>query len=94
MIRADLVKKIADKRPQLFEKDIEKSVKEVINALAEALVDGDRIEIRGFGTFNLRQYARCYATNPKTREKVSLNVRSIPHFKVGKALHNRLNKND
>ncbi len=94
MIRVDLAKRIAHQVPLLFEKDVEEAVKVMIDSLSDALVAGDRIEIRGFGTFSLRNYESRSATNPKTGEKLVLNSRSIPHFRFSKRMLAQLNKGD
>ena len=91
MNRSDLIKRIAQKHEQLPPKDVEWAVKMMIGHLSQALADGTRIEIRGFGSFSLRYRAPRTGRNPKTGEAVGLSSRYIPHFKPGKDLRERVN---
>lgn len=91
MVKQELIKKITECVGDFYEKDVERSVRTIINALSDALADGERIEIRGFGSFYSRRYEKREAMNPQTGEKVQLDSRSIPYFKISKVLHDRLN---
>lgn len=91
MNRSDLIKRIAQRHEQLPPKDVEWAVKMMIGHLSQALTDGTRIEIRGFGSFSLRHRAPRVGRNPKTGEAVGLPSRYIPHFKPGKDLRERVN---
>ena len=91
MNRSDLIKRIAQRHEQLPPKDVEWAVKMMIGHLSQALTDGTRIEIRGFGSFSLRHRAPRVGRNPKTGEAVVLPSRYIPHFKPGKDLRERVN---
>ena len=94
MILSELIKKMTEHAPMLFEKDIDRAVKELVNTLSQSLVDGNRIEIRGFGSFDLREYQGRVAINPKSGEKVQLGVRRIPSFRLSSKLHKQINKEE
>lgn len=91
--KSELISKIASKVPNLTIKDIDKIVDVIFQRLSEALVEGDRVELRGFGAFSVRRRSPRVAINPKTKSRVSVPARNIVHFKTGKELHNRLNEN-
>jgi integration host factor subunit beta len=91
MTKSELIEQLADKQPHLTPKDVESSVKEVIESLIHALSDGDRVEVRGFGSFSLHYREPRLGRNPKTGEKVELEGKYVPHFKPGKALRDRVN---
>ena len=78
-------------RTQLSAKDVELAVKMILDHMAEALADRERIEIRGFGSFSLHYRAARLGRNPKTGEKVRLDGKFVPHFKPGKELRDRVN---
>lgn len=86
MKRSDLIDRIANLSPQLQAKDAELGVKVIIDALISTLSRGDRIEIRGFGSFALNFRPPRLGRNPKTGEKVDVPARYVPHFKAGKEL--------
>ena len=92
MTKSDLIEKIALSQGQLAFKDIELSVKLIIDHMAQALSAGERIEIRGFGSFSLHYRAPRKGRNPKTGQTVELMGKYVPHFKPGKALRERVNK--
>ena len=91
MTRSDLVEALAERFGQLTQRDAEFAVKSILDAMSEALVNGHRIEIRGFGSFSLHYRAPRIGRNPKTGEAVSLDGKSTPHFKPGKELRDRVN---
>lgn len=93
ILRSDLIQAIADKNSQLQSIDVELSVKTIIEEMAIALTRGDRIEIRGFGSFSLSELPARIGRNPKTGQSVALPVRYKPHFKPGKELRERVNEN-
>ncbi len=74
----------------LLKSDVSLSVKELINTMSAAISNGDRIEIRGFGSFTLRERKPRMGRNPKTGESVALGVKYAPHFKPGKDLKERV----
>lgn len=89
--KSELIEKIAQQLPNLTVKDVEKIVNVIFTRFTQALADGDRIEIRGFGSFSIRNREPRIAINPKTRKQVAVPAKNIVHFKTGKELHNRLN---
>ena len=91
MTKSDLIEKISFSQGQLSYRDVELSVKTIIEKMADRLSSGERIEIRGFGSFCLHYRAPRIGRNPKTGEKVSLRARHVPHFKPGKELRERVN---
>lgn len=92
MTKSELIELIASRQDQLPPKDVELAVKMIIDRLAQALVDNERIEIRGFGSFSLHYRAPRLGRNPKTGEPVSLPGKHVPHFKPGKELRDRVNE--
>jgi integration host factor subunit beta len=94
MVKSELIQRIATKQQSLSLEDVEVSVNHILDHLCEALGKGDRIEIRGFGSFNLRYRAPRNAHNPKTGEKLATEAKYWPHFKAGKELKVRINTGD
>ena len=92
MTKSDLIARLADRFPQLVAKDADFAVKMILDALSEALVKGDRIEIRGFGSFSLNYRPPRVGRNPKSGDKVSVPEKWVPHFKAGKELRERVDK--
>lgn len=92
MTKSDLIARLAERFPQLVAKDADFAVKMVLDALSEALVKGDRIEIRGFGSFSLNYRPPRVGRNPKSGDKVSVPEKWVPHFKAGKELRERVDK--
>jgi len=91
MTKSELIERIADQQDQLSPKDIELGVKLVLEEMSQALSEGVRIEIRGFGSFSLHYRNSRMGRNPKTGETVKLEGKSVPHFKPGKELRDRVN---
>ena len=91
MTKSELVEMIASKQSQLSAKDVELSVKTIIDHMSQALAEGQRIEIRGFGSFSLHYRAPRVGRNPKTGESVDLPEKYVPHFKPGKDLREKVN---
>ena len=91
MTRSDLVEVLEQEQNQLSERDVELAVKTMLERMSEALASGERIEIRGFGSFTLHFREPRIGRNPKTGESVALPGRYAPHFKPGKALRERVN---
>ncbi|HHM05821.1 MAG TPA: integration host factor subunit beta [Gammaproteobacteria bacterium] len=92
MTKSELIEKLAQKQgQQLTYKDVEFAVKTLTEQMAHALAGGDRIEIRGFGSFSLHYRPPRVGRNPKTGESVSLVGKYVPHFKPGKELRERVN---
>ena len=90
MTKSDLIAKLADRFPQLVAKDADFAVKMILDAMSEALAKGDRIEIRGFGSFSLNYRPPRVGRNPKSGDKVSVPEKWVPHFKAGKELRERV----
>ena len=91
MTKSDLIEKISFSHGQLSYKDVELSVKTIIEQMADRLSSGERVEIRGFGSFSLHYRAPRMGRNPKTGDRVSLRGKHVPHFKPGKELRERVN---
>lgn len=91
MTKSELVEIIASKQTQLSVKDVELAVKTIIDLMSSTLSSGQRIEIRGFGSFSLHYRAPRVGRNPKTGESVELEAKYVPHFKPGKELRDAVN---
>jgi len=90
MTRSELIITLANRFPQLVMKDIDISVKEILDKIGRSLVDGQRVEIRGFGTFSLNYRPPRTGRNPKTGAQVAVPAKYTPHFKAGKELRERV----
>ncbi|MDQ3268570.1 MAG: integration host factor subunit beta [Pseudomonadota bacterium] len=90
MTRSDLIAKLAERYPQLLAKDADLAVKVILDAMAETLARGGRIEIRGFGSFALNYRPPRIGRNPKSGDKVQVPAKYVPHFKAGKELRERV----
>jgi integration host factor subunit beta len=91
LTKSELIERIAARQTQLSPRDVELAVKTMIEEMANALADGGRIEIRGFGSFSLHFRAPRVGRNPKTGASVELHGKYVPHFKPGKELRERVN---
>ena len=91
MTKSDLIERLTSKHFQLSVKEVEDCVKETLMLMTNSLASGERIEVRGFGSFSLRYRAPRVGRNPKTGDKVELGSKYVPHFKPGKALRERVN---
>lgn len=92
MTKSELIEILARKQGHLAYKDVELSVKTLIEQMSDALSSGERIEIRGFGSFSLHYRPPRVGRNPKTGDAVSLPGKYVPHFKPGKELRERVNE--
>ena len=90
MTKSELIARLAQRYPQLVAKDAEYAVKIILDAMTQALLEGNRIEIRGFGSFNLNYRPPRVGRNPKSGEKVHVSEKCVPHFKAGKELRERV----
>ena len=90
MTKSDLIERLAERFSQLVAKDADFAVKMILDAMSEALAKGDRIEIRGFGSFSLNYRPPRVGRNPKSGDKVSVPEKWVPHFKAGKELRERV----
>lgn len=91
MTKSELIVKIAQNQPEFLPTDVENAVRVIIEHMSYSLACGDRVEIRGFGSFCLHYRAPRIGRNPKTGENVKLDGRSVPYFKPGKELRERVN---
>lgn len=92
MTKSELIDVIAKEQSHLAYRDIELAVKCILEQMSQALASGERIEIRGFGSFSLHYRPPRQGRNPKTGESVSLSGKYVPHFKPGKELRDRVNQ--
>ena len=90
MTKSDLIERVAVKVPHISKKDTETVVNTIFDCMTESLRKGDRIEIRGFGSFGLNYRPPRVGRNPKTGEKVQVPRKYVPHFKAGKELKERI----
>ena len=91
MIRSELVARIAAQNPHLYARDVERVVNAVLDRMAGALTDGDRVELRDFGTFAARDREARTSRNPRSGESVVVSAKRTVHFKPSKAMRARLN---
>lgn len=91
MIRSELVQKIADENPHLYHRDVERIVSTIFEEIINAMADGDRVELRGFGAFSVKKRDARLGRNPRTGESVQVDQKHVPFFKTGKLLRDRLN---
>lgn len=94
MTKSELIDRLAEQQKHLAHLDVELGVKSVLEQMSAALAAGERIEIRGFGSFSLHFRAPRMGRNPKTGEAVALPGKHVPHFKPGKALRERVNHSE
>ena len=91
MTKSELIERLCTANSKLATKDVELSVKAILDQMVDTLATGDRIEIRGFGSFSLHYREPRIGRNPKSGEKVELEGKYVPHFKPGKELRDRVN---
>jgi integration host factor subunit beta len=91
MIRSELIQKIADENPHLYQRDVERIVNTIFEEIIGAMSRGDRVELRGFGAFSVKKRDARTGRNPRTGEAVDVDEKHVPFFKTGKALRDRLN---
>ncbi len=92
MIKSELVQMIADKNTHLYHRDVENIVNAILDEITGALATGNRVELRGFGAFSVKNRPARTARNPKTGDQVSVDEKWVPFFKTGKELRERLNR--
>lgn len=90
MTKSELIERLANEARQIPAKELELAIKELLEQMAQTLQKGERIEIRGFGSFSLHFRAPRVGRNPKTGETVKLDGKYVPHFKPGKELRERV----
>ncbi|MAY87658.1 integration host factor subunit beta [Arenibacterium halophilum] len=91
MIRSELIQKIAEENPHLYQRDVERIVNTVFEEVTGAMARGDRVELRGFGAFSVKKRDARVGRNPRTGETVTVEEKHVPFFKTGKLLRDRLN---
>ena len=94
MIKSELVLKIAEKNPHLYHRDVERIVNRVFDEIISTMKDGNRVELRGFGAFSVKERRARTGRNPRTGESVEVTEKRVPFFKTGKELRNKLNGKD
>ena len=90
MIRSELIQKIADENPHLYQRDVERIVNTVFEEVTGAMARGDRVELRGFGAFSVKKRDSRVGRNPRTGESVQVVAKYLPYFKTGKELRARM----
>ncbi|AAX88699.1 integration host factor subunit beta [Haemophilus influenzae] len=90
MTKSELMEKLSAKQPTLSAKEIENMVKDILEFISQSLENGDRVEVRGFGSFSLHHRQPRLGRNPKTGDSVNLSAKSVPYFKAGKELKARV----
>ena len=91
MIKSELVLKIAERNPHLYQRDVENIVNAILGEITSALSRGDRVELRGFGAFSAKQRGERQVRNPRTGTQVAVEAKAVPFFKAGKEMRMRLN---
>ncbi|MBU3693220.1 MAG: integration host factor subunit beta [Rhodocyclaceae bacterium] len=92
MTKSELIAQLSVRFPQLVLKDAEIAVRTILDAMSQSLCEGQRIEIRGFGSFSLNYRPPRQGRNPKTGETVPVPAKRVPHFKAGKELRDRVDE--
>ena len=92
MTKSELIARLAERYPQLVAKDADFAVKTLLDAMSDALTTGQRIEIRGFGSFSLNSRPPRIGRNPKSGDRVQVPAKYVPHFKAGKELRDRVDE--
>jgi len=92
MTKSELIDQLSRVQLHLSPRDIESSINSILEHMSQSLIDGDRIEIRGFGSIGLRYRAPRIGRNPKTGEAVRVDEKYVPHFKPGRMLRERVNQ--
>lgn len=92
MIRSELVQKLAEENPHLYQRDVERIVDTIFDEIIAAMARGDRVELRGFGAFSVKKREARTGRNPRTGESVAVEEKHVPFFKAGKLLRERLNR--
>jgi integration host factor subunit beta len=91
MIKSELIQKIADENPHLYQRDVERIVGTIFDEIVEAMANGKRVELRGFGAFSVKKREARTGRNPRTGETVNVEEKYVPFFKTGKLLRDSLN---
>ncbi|MHC5655056.1 integration host factor subunit beta [Stappia sp.] len=91
MIKSELVQRIAEQNPHLYQRDVENIVNAILDEVTNALRHGNRVELRGFGAFSVKNRPARTGRNPRTGQKVEVEEKFVPFFKTGKEMRERLN---
>lgn len=91
MIKSELVQRIAAENPHLYQRDVEQIVNAILDEIVGALARGDRVELRGFGAFSVKNRPARTGRNPRTGDRVAVDEKYVPFFKTGKEMRQRLN---
>ena len=91
MTKSELIAKLAEQNPHLYQRDVERIVSTIFDEITSALARGDRVELRGFGAFSVKERGSRIGRNPRTGEAVQVESKFIPYFKTGKQLRDKLN---
>ena len=91
MTKSELILKIGELNPHLYQRDVERIVSTIFDEISAALARGDRVELRGFGAFSVKQRNARLGRNPRTGDAVEVERKAVPFFKTGKQLRDRLN---
>jgi len=91
MTKSELIQRLAEANPHLYQRDVERIVTTIFDEISIALANGNRVELRGFGAFSVKERGSRVGRNPRTGEAVSVAAKYIPYFKTGKQLREKLN---
>ncbi len=91
MTKSELIARLAEANPHLYQRDVERIVTTIFEEITAALSRGDRVELRGFGAFSVKERRARVGRNPRTGDAVSVDAKYVPYFKTGKQLRDRLN---
>ncbi len=91
MTKSELILRLAERNPHLYERDVERIVATIFDEISSALANGDRVELRGFGALSVKERDARIGRNPRTGETVNISRKFVPFFKTGRELHDRLN---
>lgn len=92
MTKSQLIQKMAELNPHLYQRDVERIVSTIFDEISEALAQGNRVELRGFGAFSVKHRDARQGRNPRTGEAVQVEKKAVPFFKTGKKLREMLNQ--
>lgn len=91
MTKSELIQRLAEANPHLYQRDVERIVTTIFDEITGALANGDRVELRGFGAFSVKERGARTGRNPRTGESVRVPSKFVPYFKTGKQLREKLN---
>ncbi|MBX6369212.1 MAG: integration host factor subunit beta [Rhodospirillales bacterium] len=92
MTKSELIQRLAERNPHLYQRDVELIVSAIFDEISNALARGDRVELRGFGAFSVKRRDARIGRNPRTGDSVAVDEKIVPFFKTGKQLRERLNQ--